>query len=454
MATLKLTDGEVEAIEPGDRDVYVWDTALPRFGVRVTSAGARIYLVQYRAKGEPGSGSKTRRITIGQHDGELWNTTKARAAARKLLAPVDLGQDPFADREADRAAKAGAATFAAEAEALKLREAEERTRDSFEAVADRFVDRSLKDTRSGQETARLIRHGPVAAWRGKHISEVRRADVADLIDQIRMRSPATARLTYAALRGLFGWCIERDLIAASPCDRLKAPPRPEARDRVLSDDELRAIWKASDGLGYPFGPIVQLLMLTGQRRGEVAGMAWTELDLEASTWRMPKERTKNGRAHEIDLSVEALAVIKAVPRAGALLFPARTAPTRTGEAAGSKPSDPGAVRGFSATKRRLDALAASEGAREPWRLHDLRRTAATGMAAMNFGPHVIERVLNHVSGAQGGLVGVYQRHDYRAERKAALVAWGARVATVIKGADNALDAALEPIASNVVTFRG
>lgn len=265
----------------------MWDSALPRFGVRIMPAGSRVYLVQYRAKDAPGEAANTRRITIGQHDGELWNVTKARAKARKFLAPVDLGRDPFAEQVAERVARSDAARVAAEADALRVREAEARRRDSFEAVAEGFIDLCLKDTRSGHETARLLRTGPVKASAGRHIAEVRRADVADLLDHIRKRSTAAARLTYAALRALFGWCVERDLVVASPCDRLRAPPRPEPRDRVLEDQKLRAIWEASESLGYPFGPIVRLLMLTAQRRAEVAGMAWSEIDLEAAAWRIP-----------------------------------------------------------------------------------------------------------------------------------------------------------------------
>lgn len=461
MASFKLTDGTVEAIKPAAKDTYVWDTALPRFGVRVTPAGARIYLVQYRAKAAPGAPTKTRRITIGQHDGELWNVTKARAAARKLLAPVDLGQDPFADREAERLAR-----LAAEAEAAaQVRAAELRQRDSFAAVAERYIELKAKANRSWAETERLLRFGqakptdpakrrsgrphrsdtigPMTAWADRHIAEIRRADVADLMDAIGKRSPAVARATYAALRGLFAWCMERDLVEASPCDGFKAPPRPKARERVLADQELREIWRASDDLGELFGPIVKLLMLTGQRRAEVAGMAWAELDLEAQIWRIPGERTKNGKAHELDLCDQAVEILKGVTRTGALVFPAR------GE---------GAARGFSATKRRLDELLAELRAKEaaeagveleaaaPWRLHDLRRTAATGMAALGFPPHVVERVLNHVSNTQSGLVGVYQRHEYRQERKAASAAWGAHVAAVLAGQATAP-------ASNVIPIR-
>jgi integrase len=447
MPTAKLTDGLVEGYTVGEREVFVWDTALPRFGVRVTPTGARIYLIQYRAKAAPGEKSKTRKITIGQHDGELWNVTKARAAARKLLAPVDLGDDPFAEREAKRTAEAAARAADAEVEALKAREAEARARDSFEAVADRYIALCLKASRSGAETARLLRHGPVPAWRGRHIAEVRRSDLADLIDTIKQRSPAVARATYAALRGLFSWCVERDLIVASPCQSITAPPRPEARDRVLADNELAVIWNASDALGYPFGQVVKLLMLTGQRRAEVANMAWAEIDLDTGTWRIPKERAKNGKAHEIDLSPQTVEVLNSVKRNGPYLFPARKAPTRKAvQARAEATAESQGVRGFSAVKRKLDgeaetlwqaALAKAKAKHvapmEPWRIHDLRRSAATGMAAMGFAPHVVERVLNHISGTQSGLVGVYQRHEYRAERKAAMLAWGAHVEAVAKG---------------------
>lgn len=443
MARIKLTDGLVAAAEPQAREVFLWDEVLPRFGVRISPQGGRFYLIQYRAKGPAGTGSKVRRIYIGQHDGELWNVTKARAAARKLLAPVDLGRDPWAEREAERQAQLDTQLAAQEAEAARAREAERREKETLKAQAELYIERRLGKRRSGSEAARLLRHGPVAAWGDRHVTEIRRADVAELLEAIGQRSPAVARATYAEMRPLFDWLAERELIAVSPCARVTAPPRPEARDRVLTDDELRLVWRGADALGFPFGPVVKLLMLTGQRRAEVAGMAWHELDLEAGLWRIPAERAKNKQAHEIDLSPEALAILRQVPRVGPLLFPAR------GE---------GAVRGFSAVKRKLDGIieelrrqdAAQAGEPEPqqplkpWRIHDLRRTAATGMAALAFPPHVVERVLNHVSGTQSGLVGVYQRHEYRPERKAALTAWGAHVAAVVRG---------QPMPSNVRKLR-
>jgi integrase len=276
------------------------------------------------------------------------------------------------------------------------------------------------------------------AWAGRHVRAIRRADVADLIDELRERSPATARLTFAALRSLFGWCVERELIEASPCTYLKAPPRPAARDRVLSDGEIKAVWQGAEALGYPFGPIIKLLILTGQREAEVAGMRWSEVNLDAGTWSIPKERTKNGRQHLVHLSDEALAIIKAVKRGGELLFPGRRASARKhvrkpGEAV-ARP-----VVGFSAAKRLLDGDVTRKtkatlptASLAPWRFHDLRRTAATGMAGLRFAPHVVERVLNHAS-AIPALVVTYQREDYLDERKAALAAWGKRAAAIVSG---------------------
>lgn len=434
MATLKLTKTSVEAIQPEAKDVYGWDTQLSRFGVRVTPSGSRIYLIQYRSKAIAGQPPKTRRITIGQH-GNPWTVDQARAEARHLLAQVDLARDPFADREADRAARR-ATIDAAEQEAERLAA---RDRDNFKAVAERFIELRAKRNRSWAETERLLRHGPISEWGERHIADIRRADVADLIDGITKRSPAVARATFAAIRPLFSWCLERDLISTSPCEGFRAPPRPKSRERVLTDDEIRLAWHGSERLSGLFGPLVKLLILTGQRRAEVAGMTWSELDLSNRTWKLAGDRTKNGRAHEVDLSEQAMAVIGSIPKTGAFLFPAR------GE---------GAARGFSATKRQLNKRVREVGQAEvetedleagdtpdaaTWRLHDLRRTAATGMAALGFAPHVVERVLNHVSGSQGGLVGVYQRHEYRAERKAALVAWGNRIETIVTGQSPATD---------------
>jgi len=164
MSNAKLNKTPVEAVVPEDRDVYVWDAALARYGLRVTPAGARFYLVQYRARPAPRQPPKTRRISIGEH-GKPWTQEKARDEARRILAEVDRGRDPFADREESLRERQARAEAIAEAEAQKARAEKVRQRDNFEAVAERYIDLCMKTNRSGAETARLLRHGPVPAWK-------------------------------------------------------------------------------------------------------------------------------------------------------------------------------------------------------------------------------------------------------------------------------------------------
>ena len=206
---------------------------------------------------------------------------------------------------------------------------------------------------------------------------------------------------------------------------MKGPQPLEARDRVLSDEEIKAFWQAASELSWPFENVFKVLLLTGQRREEVAGMRWREIDLDAGTWTIAKERCKNGKAHTVDFSPEAVRMLAPLGDAAA------PRPARTSEEADLVFSTTGRtpVSGFSKTKSRIDArMQFILGDKfQPWRTHDLRRTAASGMAALGFQPHVIERVLNYVSGAQGGLVGVYQRHEYREERRRAIMAWYAHV---------------------------
>jgi len=243
------------------------------------------------------------------------------------------------------------------------------------------------------------------------------------MDDVKVRAPVTARALFAALRPLFRWALERDLIQASPCEGLRAPAPPKARDRVLGPQEIAALWDGADQIGYPFGPLWQMLLLTGQRLNEVAGMRWEEVDLDLAIWTLPgaildetgnKVRgTKTGMAHEIDLSPQALAILSACPRqSGPFVF------STTGHAP---------VSGISKAKARLDRLMGDRlGAPPPaWRNHDIRRSVATHMAGqLDIDEGVIEGILNHV---QQGIKAGYQRQQYRARRREALMAWGAFV---------------------------
>ena len=250
----------------------------------------------------------------------------------------------------------------------------------------------------------------------------------NLLDAVVDRSaPTLANRVLATTRRMFNWCLARGIITASPCADIKPPSPENSRDRVLSDEELRLIWRACDVTGWPFGPLVRLLMLTGQRREEVAGMRWSEVDLDRNLWTIPRERAKNNQAHEVPLSSRAVAVLASIPKVDG---PAAYLFTTTGRTA---------VTGFSRAKGRLDAViiralqaeAAATGQNptevQPlprWTFHDLRRTAASGMARLGVNLPVIEKVLNHTSGSFAGVVGVYQRHSFAEEKRAALDAWG------------------------------
>jgi integrase len=287
-----------------------------------------------------------------------------------------------------------------------------------------------------------IRGGIVDKWGHRPITEITRAEVIALLDDIVDRgAPVAANRTLAALRKLFNWAIERDILETSPTDRVKPPAAEKSRDRVLSDSELKALWHASEALGWPFGPMVQLLILTGQRREEVASMAWSEIDVDRGEWVLPRGRVKNDKAHVVPLGALAIAILHTVPRiAGADLVFTTT---------GTTP-----ISGFSRAKSALDqkmpallhtpSSSRTEEAAvlEPWRLHDIRRTVASGMARLGLDLAVIEKVLNHSSGTFAGIVGVYQRYEFAEEKRRALEAWGSFVASLV---------AEEP-ASNIVSL--
>jgi integrase len=215
---------------------------------------------------------------------------------------------------------------------------------------------------------------------------------------------------------MFAWAVSRDIIAASPCAGVKPPAAETSRDRVLSDDELKTVWRACDKVGWPFGPMVKLLALTAQRRDEVAEMRWSEIDFKARTWTLARERVKNDQTHVVPLSDAAIEILQALPEIkgkGEHDFVFTTT--------GATP-----VAGFSRAKNRLDGaiLESVDRAPDHWTFHDLRRTAASGMARLGVNLPVIEKVLNHTSGSFAGVVGIYQRHSFAEEKMTALQTWG------------------------------
>lgn len=403
MAVLTVKSVEAAKPDPGKRR-EVPDGALPGLYLVVQPAGGKSWAVRYRADGKP------RKLTLGAYP--RLQLTDAREAARAVLRAVAEGRDPAGEKQAAKVETAAVQTM------------------QFGSVAADYIERYAKPrNRSWRETESFLTRTKDATdgWQAKDIRLIGRKDVLDALDAVIARGASIhANRLFAALRRFFAWTVERGILEASPMAGLK-PPSPEvSRDRVLTDAELVAAWKAAGDVGYPFGPVVQLLILTGQRRSEVLEAEWREFDIEGATWTIPRERAKNDRAHVVPLAPQAVEILRALPRIGnrsRLLF------TTTGETAFS---------GVSKATDRLQSLAArylpEDVEAAPWRLHDLRRTFASGCARLGVPVHVVEKALNHVSGTHSGIVGVYQRHDYGDERRRAMELWAAHLDGLVRGA--------------------
>ena len=389
MPSCRLTKRTVDAAAPDATDVFLWDSELKGFGLKVTPKGSKSYVLQYRLGGR---GTRTRRYTIGTH-GSPWAPDTARQRAHELLTAVRRGNDPI-DEEREQAL--------------------ERAELNFRSYMGVFIERYAKreQAKSWRQTERTLIAYAVPAFAKMALTQISRRDVARLIETVAAEKAATARYLHACLRKLFRWAVARGDIPHSPMSEMPAPAPIAARDRVLSDSELAAIWHAAGKLGFPFGTAFRLLIATGQRREEVGGIAWEEIDWERACWIIPAARAKNGLAHVVPLNRVAMRELACLDRdkSGFLL-------STNGQ---TSPS------GWSKAKARLDKLAAEElGTDEldAWRTHDIRRTVATGLQRLGVRFEVTEAVLNHVSGARAGVAGIYQRYNWAAEKTVAMTAW-------------------------------
>jgi integrase len=356
------------------------------------------------------------------------NVAEARDRARESMQQAQAGKNPVAERrECERVAR-----VRAEAEP-----------DTFRAVARRYLERyAKKNTKptTWKELQRQLEVDVFPKWADRPVASITRQDVTALLNGIADRgSPVQANRTLARLKTLFRWVLDEELVPADPTARVRKVVKETARDRILTDDEIRLFWAGCDKLGWPFGPMYKLLLLTAQRRDEVGALEWPEIDLNRCQWTTPREKAKNNRAHEVHLSALAVEIIEGLPKIGT-----RFVLTTNGERS---------VSGFSKSKERLDKCMLDllrtelnaagrnpdEAAIDDWILHDLRRTAATGMARLNVPPHVVDRILNHVSGSIRGVAAIYNRHAYIDERRAALEAWSRHVESLAR-----------PTSSNVV----
>lgn len=403
-----LTDAKIKGLErPKTGQVEYADKVVPGLRIRIGASGIRTFIIRKRI------GGRIANVTVGRFHDQRFTLTDARKKARTLLNDIEGGGDPRG--ETRKATGAGTGTIRALFADYKKAKAEKRSIGEIERIFEKYVLPEIGD--------RLA-------------DSVNRADVTRLIDGVATGggkpTPVMARAVAAQLSAFYGWAMPRlHRLEVNPCRDAGKPDKPKARERVLSNAELKALWTVLEGEPWPWGPAVKLLILTGQRRDEVFSADRAEFDLDAKLWTIPGDRAKNGKAHLVPLPKAAVKLLKAAPviDGSAKLFPSRADPER-------------GASGFSRALARIISDMAKElgDDKEPvaidhFTLHDLRRTMATGLQRLGVRLEVTEAVLNHVAGTRGGLVGVYQRHDFLDEKRHALDAWAAEVERIVTAKD-------------------
>lgn len=371
-----ITDSAAKRLKPpATGQVDYFDGSFPGLSLRVSCGGRKAWTYHYRI------GGKLKRLTIDSYP--ALSVSAAHDAWRKARDEVRAGRDP------GHRVESGATDFAGVFEEwLKRDQAENRTRDVAEY---------------------RLRKYALPKWKGRQITDIKRRDALDVIDAIADRGTIIlARRVHGHLHRLFAWSVGRGIIDFNPLANVDLPGSETKRERVLTDDELAAVWKGADSLGHPYAGLFKLLILTGARRDEIGRLRWSEIVNQSIE--LEGIRTKTGKAHVIPLSTPAREVIEQLPHIVGSPF--------VFTFGGAAP-----VNGWAKVKTQLDKVSGVS----DWRIHDLRRTAATGLQKLGTPLQVTEAVLGHTAGSRGGIVGIYQRHDYANEKRAALEAWGAHV---------------------------
>lgn len=402
-----LTPLAIAQMKPGKNRREVADAAFPGLSIIVHPSGQKTWAFRYRYA------RRLRRITIGNFP--AIDQAKARRRAETALGALERGEDPTI------------ALFAPKSSQYILRA----DRDAFGVlIRDYFQKYLIPNTRSWRESARLVglrleeqegkaptftdvKGGIVERFAERPVASITRKDLREMIEASRERGATTTiNREVGVVRAFLQWCVNADILESNPAAGMAKASPENKRTRVLSDKEIRVIWLAAESEAFPFGDIVRLLLLTGQRRGEVAGALWPEFDLKGRQWLLPAERSKNGLPHLIPLSDPTLAILKGMPRfaSGDFVF-----------GLGGR----NGFSGFSKGKRRLGETITelNDGELPDWDIHDLRRSVATGMAKLGIQPVVIEAALNHVTGVRSSIASVYNLHSYEKEKRDALTRW-------------------------------
>ena len=383
---VRLTKGSVatlrkKAAELGKNDITFWDDDVRGFGLRIRKGGNCSWIYQYQ------KGLSQGKIRIG--DANAVTVDEARQRARFERGKIDHGRDPAAEKALERA----------------------KDKQTFAGIVDLYL--NAKQTTWRPASLREGRRYLTATFQPLYripTHKIEKKHVAAIVTPIAATHPSAAGAALLHLNACLNWAVGQGLIDTNPADGIPTAKH-GARDRVLSDNELRRVWLACSDASDP-GRIVRLLILTGQRRDEVSGMAEEELDRKNGTWTLPKERTKNKRKHTLALPDEAWKIIGPPGRTGPLFG-------RGG----------GRYTGWQGFKRILDKRCNVVN----WVIHDIRRSVATGMADIGIQPHIIETVLNHVSGHKAGIAQIYNRSNYKQEVKNALARWADHVASIVSG---------------------
>jgi len=384
---MKLTDAKIKSLKPQKKRYIEWEDGHTGMGVRVSPVGRKSFIFMYRFEGRP------RMMTIGPYPRVSLATARLNVAEAKAM--LDKNLDPGA--------------------ALVGKRRKERESDTFAELAEEYLEKWARPRkRSAAEDERILRRDVIPLWGRRKAKDIRRRDVIELLDGIVLRgSPIAANRSLAVIRKLYNWAMSRDIVDATPCAAIPAPSKENRRDRVLSETEIKTFWNGLDKASLSEGSrlALKLQLVTAQRKGEIVSAEWPEIDMGVKVWTIPAEKSKNGLPHRVplsDLALELLEKVEAWSSGSKWLFPSEK---NTGHVIETSVDH--------ALRRNLDILGL-----ERFTPHDLRRTAASFMAAMGVSRVVISKVLNH---AESGVTAVYDRHGYDDEKRQALDAWGRKL---------------------------
>jgi len=401
----KLTATSVRQLKaPEKGQIQYNDSELPGFALRVSSNDVRSFVLQYRPRSGPHKGRWTR-WTVGR----LASSPEAANGADLLT----LGQAREIARHARVAIRDQGADPARDGKHLEAENGPETYGEAVEKYIETYQIKKRGNRTAGEVRRLLLKEG--AAWLDRPVNEIARSDIHDLLDRIMAAGkPYLANRAFAALRTFFKWCAGRDKIEHSPCEGVERPfdgERP--RERHYSDDEIKAIWKAADAMDGPRGAFLKIMLLTGKRRGEVAGMTWDELDLEEGIWTLPAGRAKGKRDHQMPLPALAVRILKAQPRIedNPLVFP------------GQRHGRP--MSGWAKFGQRTQKASGIA----DFTFHACRHTLKTRLGELGIPPHVKDKIMHHAPPRSAGEA--YDHYDYLTEQREAIEAWAGHVKALV-----------------------